>query len=76
MIDSERKRIAGDIYRVYESGGAVNFTAQLIRLIAKADPDNRHKLGQGFPVEVSVFDEWHTSHSLDVFYKKYGVGRG
>lgn len=30
------------------------FTAMLLRLIAKADGDNREKLARGFPVEVEA----------------------
>jgi|TARA_Y100000310_G_scaffold317740_1_gene370964 hypothetical protein len=34
------------------------FTAQLFRLIAKADSDNVKKLEEGFPVEVQLFHEF------------------
>lgn len=34
------------------------FTAQLLRLIAKADRENREKLRLGFPEEVAAYEEW------------------
>jgi hypothetical protein len=34
------------------------FTAQLIRLIAKADAQNKHLLAKGFPDEVAAVDAW------------------
>lgn len=36
------------------------FTAQLIRLIRKADRLNREKLRHGFPYEVYVVELWET----------------
>jgi len=38
--------------------GANWFTAQLFRLIAKADSDNQKKLQEGFPEEVELFHEF------------------
>ena len=35
-----------------------NFTAQLYRLIAKADPFNRERIRRGFPDEVRAFEKW------------------
>ena len=41
------------------------FTAQLLRLIAKADSTNRMKLSVAFPEEVKAYEEWRdTDHSL------------
>jgi len=34
------------------------FTAQLLRLIAKADLHNRRQLAKGFPEEVRLVNEW------------------
>ena len=34
------------------------FTAQLLRLIAKADDVNREKLRAGFPEEVAAYEVW------------------
>lgn len=34
------------------------FTAQLLRLIAKADVANRERLCAGFPDEVEAFHQW------------------
>ena len=35
-----------------------NFTAWLLRLIAKADPINREHLRRAFPEEVEAFEKW------------------
>jgi hypothetical protein len=35
------------------------FTAQLMRLIAKADGVNLEKLRMAYPDEVRVYEEWH-----------------
>ncbi len=37
------------------------FTAQLLRLIQKADRFNRELLRKGFPVEVEAVEEWEQS---------------
>ncbi len=37
---------------------ATNFSAQLLRLIAKADDHNRELLRQGFPNAVKVFEHY------------------
>ncbi len=34
------------------------FTAQLLRLIFKADPANRARLAKGFPDEVAIIEFW------------------
>lgn len=34
------------------------FTAQLLRLIAKADMQNRGRLRQAFPEEVELYERW------------------
>lgn len=34
------------------------FFAQLLRLVAKADPDNRRRLMQVFPREVTGYETW------------------
>lgn len=35
------------------------FTAELLRLIAKADAENRNKLRLGFPEEVAAYEWWY-----------------
>ena len=35
------------------------FSAQLIRLIAKADDGNRERLRMGFPEHVQAFEDWY-----------------
>lgn len=43
---------------------ARNFTADLLRLILKADSANRQKLRQGFPNAVAVVDLWRNSSEI------------
>lgn len=38
-----------------------NFTVQLLRLIAKADNDNRNLLRKGFPVQVAAVEIYRTT---------------
>lgn len=35
------------------------FGADLLRLIAKADRQNREKIRQVYPVHVKVYEDWH-----------------
>lgn len=35
------------------------FTAHLLRLIAKADNENRERIRKGFPEEVAAYEWWH-----------------
>lgn len=35
------------------------FSAELIRLIAKADLGNRERIRKGFPEHVSAFEDWY-----------------
>jgi hypothetical protein len=37
------------------------FTCELLRLIAKATPDNRAKLASAFPEEVAAYENWFNS---------------
>ena len=41
------------------------FTAKLLRLIAKADRDNRQKLQLVFPEEVEAYEEWFNNADND-----------
>lgn len=45
---------AYDLRNAFEDGRADNFTALLLRLIAKADAGNKEKLARGYPVEVAA----------------------
>ena len=40
------------------AGEGTWFTAQLLRLIAKADELNKYKLSRGFPEEVKAYNLW------------------
>lgn len=42
----------------YGENDATNFTAQLFRLIAKADYPNQHRLRGAFPKEVELYEWW------------------
>jgi hypothetical protein len=35
------------------------FSAQLLRLIAKADDDNRERIRMGFPEHVALWEAWY-----------------
>lgn len=39
------------------------FTAQLLRLCAKADADNLERIRQGFPEEVAAYLAWREGHA-------------
>jgi hypothetical protein len=43
------------------------FTAQLLRLIAKADDSNRDRLRAGFPAEVEAYERWYFKDSYDTY---------
>jgi hypothetical protein len=47
-------------YEVDEAmaGRNTNFTAELLRLISKADMNNREKLRRGFPEVVEAYEKW------------------
>jgi hypothetical protein len=36
-----------------------------LRLIAKADAENRAKLGMAFPDHAEAYEEWNNSHGVD-----------
>ena len=41
------------------------FSAQLLRLIAKADVDNKELIRQVFPDHVEAYEAWYLGMSLD-----------
>lgn len=41
------------------SNQGTHFTAQLIRLIGKADSGNRARLQEAFPDEVAAYERWY-----------------
>lgn len=45
-----------------------NFTHLLFHLIAKADPCNKAKLRQVYPLECQVYDDWQNSPNEDNFF--------
>ena len=42
------------------------FTAQVLRLCGKADPNNLARLRQGFPEEVAAYEAWYHSYNTPV----------
>ena len=42
----------------WQSGRGDWFTVMLLALIAKADPQNQARLGDGFPLEVEAYERW------------------
>lgn len=51
--------MADDFINVfYRRNDFTNFGAQLFRLIAKADEDNRRLLKKSFPAEVELYSWW------------------
>lgn len=55
--------LAIDLRNAFEIGRerVDNFTVLLLRLIAKADSDNRKKLAAGFPVQVKAVEIYKTN---------------
>lgn len=54
MLTEHDKKNLGEIL----AGRGTWFTAQLLRLIAKADKHNRHLLGEVYPQEVAAVNEY------------------
>lgn len=52
---------------------ATNFTAQLFRLIQKADPCNLLKLSLAYPLHVRAFREWQFSKSETEFFAWFRI---
>lgn len=71
-MHKELKDAAYALY-LWQCGGATNFTAMLFDLIAKADTNNKAKLGRAFPVEVAAYLEWHNSESPKKFFQRYKI---
>lgn len=73
-IDERKKQLAYDLYLTYETGRADHFTADLFRLINKADALNKLRLASGYPDHVAILKEYHETEHAEDFYRKYGVG--
>ena len=41
------------------------FSAQLLRLVAKADNGNREKLRKGFPETVALYEAWYRGRNYE-----------
>ena len=66
-----RERAALDLYVTFEKAHADHFTAQLYRLIAKADGGNRRRLEIAYPLHVAMYREWMLTPDRHTFYGKY-----
>lgn len=62
-----------DLYCTFECGDDY-YTTQLYRLIAKADGHNKALLAVVYPLEVSLYVEWHATTPEWKFFEKYNVG--
>lgn len=70
MTDEERAAL--DLYLAFEVGPHhSHFTAELYRLIAKADFNNRRKMTQVWPLHVRLYEEWMLTADRFDFYTKY-----
>ncbi len=58
LSDYDRQKV-GDIV----AGHGDWFTADLLRLISKADSTNKALLARTFPEEVAVFNAWYSGDS-------------
>jgi hypothetical protein len=52
-----KKQVSESLRRAILEGGNY-FTCDLIKLIAKADPENLQKIRKGFPIEVAAWEAW------------------
>jgi hypothetical protein len=64
---------AKDLFLAFHCGHD-HFTAQLYKLIAKADPSNRAKLMFAFPVEVACFMAWQATPVEKDFFATEDIG--
>lgn len=68
---TEEERAALDLYLTFEVGPhRDHFTAELYRLISKADFINKRKLKLSYPLHVAMYEEWMAMDAYD-FYRKY-----
>ena len=70
---SEKRKKAMDLFLAYNTRQDF-FTAQLYRLIMKADGLNTARLAQAFPVEVSLYQEWMATEDQKDFFERYQIG--
>lgn len=61
-----------DLYMTFEVGPHQNyFTAELYRLISKADSSRRRTLAKAFPLHVRLYEEWMNTLDRFDFFTKY-----
>jgi hypothetical protein len=60
-----------DLFLTFETQSANHFEAQLYRLIAKADTNNRARLLLGFLNQVQTYLAWYETPSPKEFYDVY-----
>lgn len=74
MTEERKRKLALDIFLAFHRvDQASHFSAQLFRLMHKADPTNRARFAGGFPLHYEVYTEWAASPNEADFYDKYGV---
>ena len=71
--DTEEERAALDLFLAFETQHHDHFTAQVYRLIAKADAVNRRRMSLCFGLEVEMYEEWMETPTPQEFYDKYNV---
>ena len=70
---TEEERAALDLFLAFETQHHDHFTAQVYRLIAKADAMNRRRMSLSFGLEVEMYEEWMELPSPQIFYDRYRV---
>jgi hypothetical protein len=74
MTDEEHAAL--DLYLTFQAGPHhAHFSAELYRLISKADFTNRDKLAQVYPLHVRLYEEWMLTADPFDFYEKYSCER-
>jgi len=67
-----RRKAVMDLYLAFHTQQDF-FTAQLYRLIQKADPGNRRRLYQAFPMQVDVFEDWYACDTEEKFFWEHAI---
>lgn len=70
---SDDHRMKFDLYCALNRPGADWFSAQLFRLIHKADAHNKLLLAEGFPEHVRVHEEWYNCPDEKEFFREVAL---
>ena len=60
-----------DLYLWQTNPSADHFTVMLYRLLNKADPVNKERIGVGFPTELLAYELWYNSPDPQGFFKQH-----